>query len=124
MRHSPNAYAEAFLEALKASPREEASLAKGLVRTAMKYGDGGTLKKILKAIEERLVKQSGGRMVDVEVARELSPELLTKIKNSFQDSDRVSVKVNPALVAGMRATIDEEWEVDASMSTKIKKLFR
>lgn len=123
MRHSPETYAEAFLEALETKPSDEAGLVKRLLGLAMKNGDASALPKILKAIQAKFVKKNKGRMIVVEVARKLSPELMQSLTKTFRSEDNVEVIQNPALIAGMRVTIDGEWMVDSSFEAKLKKLF-
>ena len=123
MKHSPAQYADAFLQAVAGKPGEIVNMAKRLVKFAVKNGDASQLPKILEAVQKMETKQSGGRMVLVELARELSPDAVKQIKQSFDAKDQVKVKVNPTLIAGMRVTIDGEWVLDTSFEKKLKKLF-
>ncbi len=111
MKYAADLYAKAFLET-KADPKR-------LLAVVKKNGDLLGLHKIVAAIETLLVKKAGGHIVHLEFAR--TNELADKFV--FSPKDRVSISINPALIAGVRITIDGEKEFDNSFQRKVNQLF-
>lgn len=93
----------------------------GLARMLVKNGDATHSERIGLAIEEELTKSHGGKWVTLEVARETN--VSERLKKMFPISDRVTLHVNPGLIAGVRITINNEEEIDMSFERKVKQLF-
>lgn len=115
MKYAPSIYARAFLDA-------KPDLKKFLSVVA-KNGDFPRIDKIVAAIEEQETHGHGGKVVNVEFAREMDDATIKKVTKKFKDRDLVSVKIAPSLIAGMRITIDGEQELDGSFQRKINKLW-
>src|SRR3989344_2733879 len=115
MRYNPAIYAKAFWE-VKPDPARFLDIVK-------KNGDLGGVKKIIAAIAGREAKAHGGHIVNVEFARAMPAEVMEKITKRFKAHDLVTVNISPSLVAGVRITIDNEKELDASLQRKLNKLW-
>ena len=121
MRYSPQVYAAAFLAATRGGAADSIHRLLELVR---EHGDLRKLPVILEAVEQSVAEEGGGHRVVVESARELTEENLHEITAKFTNRDIVRTEVTPALLAGVRVTVDGEWVVDASLERKLRKLFR
>ena len=115
MKYPVSIYARAFLET-------KPDLKKFLSVVA-KNGDLPRIDKIVAAIEEQETHDHGGKVVNVEFAREMDEATIKKITKKFKERDLVSIKVTPSLIAGTRITIDGEQELDGSFQRKINKLW-
>ena len=125
MKYLPKYYAQAFLECAESAPSTRLyELARNFVRVVAKNGDFSRMSKILEAISLLETKKNGGRHVFLEFARELPSDFVERVRRFFPERDRVEVRVRPALIAGLRVTIDGEEELDSSVNKKIKNLFQ
>jgi F0F1-type ATP synthase delta subunit len=124
MKYSPKDYARAFAEVADGTKTKDAeeTLVKNFLRAVEKNGDAGQLKKIFEAAEEAVRKKHGLRKVTIETARPL-PEAKKSLKEFLGVSDIVEEKTDPSLVAGMKITVNDEMQFDASLSRKLKKIF-
>ena len=111
MRFKPTDYAKAYMETKPAT--------QDILGVVEKHGDMGRLEKILAEIEKLVVKEAGGRMINMEFARKT--DMVEKFK--FKPHDSVHVSINPLLVAGVRITIDGSTEFDNSLVRKINTLW-
>lgn len=125
MKYSPQTYAEALESVLATTPAgEEDQVLKDFAAVIKKHGDQGSGEHIAHAFEALSVRKDGGRMVILETARVLPDLELDKLKKSFGPKDRLTIKQNPELVAGVRIIIDSERELDMTMAGKLEKMFR
>ena len=123
MKYSPELYAKAFLEVLnQTGGKEERKIIKRFLAIVGKNGDLGRMEAILLEMEKILVRESGGKFVEVELARD-EGGLLEKIRKSFSRKDHLVTRIRPELLAGTRILIDHEREFDFSFSGRLKKLF-
>ena len=124
MKYIPRDYAWAFCEELKTTPADKTDrLIKKFVERVYKNSDSLNFEKILTEINKKLIREDGGRIIDLEFAREIANDQIKKMKSSFKTKDLISVRVNPSLVAGVRVTINGEQEFDNSLAGKLKKVF-
>ena len=124
MRYSPTLYAKAIREVIKETPKpHHDDVVKNFCEMVAKNGDLTSSPKIVVAIAEQEAHEHGGKVVNVEFAREMSEAAIKKVTKRFHAHDLVSVKVTPALVAGVRITVDNEKELDESLQRKLNKLW-
>lgn len=123
MRYSPASYAQALSKSLERS-KEEKTLLVNFLKVIKKNGDQKILPKILEAFKKIEIKKKGGSHVKIEFAREPLEAQRTSIIKKFKSEDWIETSLNPALVAGVRVTIDGEREIDNSLSRKLHKLFK
>ncbi len=125
MRYRPELYARSLYESLEtADAKDRDGIIKNFWRTVVKNGDESRIENIVKLFEELVVKNSGGKMVEVETARPLTAALDEKIKKLFGSKDVVQKSINSKLVAGIRIEVDHNKELDLSLATKFRKMFR
>lgn len=115
MKYTPETYARAFWE----SNPDIGKFLKVIVRN----GDWGGIRKIVSSITKSAVKKNGGRFVEVSFAREMPVAVIDSIKEKFDKKDKVDVKIDSSILAGVRITIDGEKELDISLQRKLNKLW-
>ena len=124
MKYSTQDYARALAEVIAVSPpREEAAIRKNFQTLLRKNGDEARGGKILEAAGRLLRARQGGREVIFESARKLSVPHQKELEKFLQPKDQSVLRVNPGLVAGVRITVDGEYEFDGSLRGKMDKIF-
>ena len=125
MKHSVNDYAHAFaaVAAGKHSPAEQAKLVQNFVSLVRRNGDAALLPKVLGEAGRLVREKEGIRKLTIETARPLAGKMRESVRHMAHAKDVVEEKVVPELVAGMRVTIDDERQFDASLSHKLQKMF-
>lgn len=123
MRYSPQNYALALSKSLRES-KEEKNLFANFLKLIKKNGDQKILPKILEEFKKIEIKKKGASRVKIEFAREPLETQLKSITNKFSNKDWIETSINPALVAGVRITIDGESEIDNSLARRLRKLFK
>lgn len=123
MRYSPLLYAKSLLEVLEGSkPSEQEKIFKNFWNTVKKNGDQSRIDTIAGAFEGLVVKSNGGRMINIETAREVSVDQKKELSDLFKSHDLIKRKIDPALVAGIRVEVDGEMELDYSLARKFRKM--
>jgi F0F1-type ATP synthase delta subunit len=124
MKYSPEIYARAFMETVYSAPKEkQEKLLLRFLEAIKKNGDLPQIKRIFRAIQKAVVKKNGGRIINLELAHNISQELLAKLRNNFSPKDYLEIYFHPELIAGVRMLFDEEIELDLTIRKKLKKLF-
>lgn len=125
MRYSLNNYVDALTGVLSETPnKDKETVLSNFVKLIAKNGDISKRDKIVEAVHKKVVGMNGGRWVIVELARQLPEPRMRIIKEMFSVKDHIDFKINPALVAGIRITINGEEELDNSLQGKLNKIFK
>jgi len=125
MRYTINNYVNALAGALGETPDDKKGLVlKNFVSLIAKNGDLPKRDKIVESVHRQIVNSNGGKWVTVELARETTEPRMRIMREMFSDKDFINFKINPALVAGIRITINGEDEIDNSLQSKLNKLFK
>ena len=124
MRYSTEDYAKALAGAIAETKPDRAPLVVanflGLLR---KNGEEARGKKIVAAAERLVRGKLGGREVVFESARKLSPAHQQELEKFLRTGDQPVLRLNEGLVAGVRITVDGEYEFDGSLRGKLDKIF-
>jgi F0F1-type ATP synthase delta subunit len=125
MKYRTHDYASALAESLiHAKTREdEKKMLARFMKILVRRGDIGRAKSILETAERILAKAGKGDLVTVESARKLTAAQHATIEKSFAHAGRIEMKITPHLVAGVRVSVNDERELDASLGTKLTNLF-
>lgn len=125
MKYAPRLYAQAFTDlAIQAKNADEREmLVKNLVQATTKHGDERTLPRIATLAQKLLVKRNGASTWRIETARPQKATPGEILHGLAGKDDLIETEVRPELVAGLRLTQNDEREYDASLATKLKKLF-
>jgi len=124
MRHDPKAYAKALAAIAAGSlPAEkERTIVKNFTRLVTERAGRTQWPKFLAAAEKALREKEGIRKVAIETARPLT-DAHREFKTLLKKDDVVEEKVDLALVAGVKITIDDSRQYDGSLRAKLNKLF-
>ena len=122
------AYAQAFLETSGHALSDQAKFLKRFIAVIKKNGDWSRAPQIMKAVETAWRRKHERPLVTIESARPLSREQLANLKKGLHDSGKMSAfdieeKLRPELIAGVRLTIDDEQQLDASLQQLMKQVF-
>lgn len=124
MKYSPEIYAKALAEVSKSvNKSEENKILKNFAALLFKNGDAAFADKVLRAVKKELVKRSGGRNVEIVLARDVSGPLQTSIKDRFSPKDDILFSYNRLLVAGTRITVDGSRELNNSFQYRLNQMF-
>lgn len=124
MRYSPTLYATALYRVIESGESGDyKTIFKNLWNTVKKNGDQSKVDSIINAFENLVVKSNGGRMVQVETARDINFNLSKEVGSLFVKEDVVIRSINSKIVAGIRIVVDGEQELDFSLATKLRKMF-
>ena len=123
--HDPKVYAKALAEVASGPlPAEkERAIVKNFAKLLIARGDRRLAPKILVAAEKMIRAREGRRKVEIASARPLEGKLRTEAHRFVKKSDIVEEKVDSALVAGIKVTVDDERQFDASLARKLAALF-
>lgn len=121
MRYAPELYAKALAAVAHGNlaPAKEREIVKNFLTLVRANGDGGKLPKIVEAAEKLLRAKTGRRRVVIESARPLG----ILLKKFSAGADAVEEKIDPALIAGVRITVNDELQYDGSLRHKLDTLF-
>ena len=124
MKYQITDYVSVFMQEMEgADGLEQDRLVKRFIRVLDRNGDLSQGQKIVREMRHRLVRADGGRWVTVESAQPLTPPQLEIIRDALTEKDHLETVLHPALVAGVRVTVDGQQELDASLAGKLKLLF-
>ncbi len=111
-------YARALSESLLSETADKKTVAKNFVKLLQKNGDMKKAPKILELARMVLLKKTGNHKIIVETAREADTQALLKV--FAKKGDIIEEKINPALVAGVKITVDDNRELDFSLLKKLE----
>ena len=124
MKYPASTMAKALARALHdATPETSEKIGKNFITIVKKYD---ALKKsgaILDEASRIKMSAEGRRRVLIQTARPLPQEKLAVIKKLFSDKDVISEKTDPALIAGVKITVNDEEMLDNTLKRKLEKLF-
>ena len=129
MKYPAHIYAKALTEVaanLSGSRRtaaEEKKIIANFIQLVRKNGDGRALAKIVALTEKRLRVLSDKKSLLIESARNIAPNVRKMLGDLMRGADFVQEKITPELIAGIRITINDDTQFDASLNHKMQKLF-
>ncbi len=124
MKHRPDHYARALLAVLgETSAAEATQIRKNFLALLSRNGDWALYPEILKGLERAIADERGDKLVAIEFAREQDVIQTDKLQAAFSPHDRLTVTLNPSLVAGVRITVNGERELDQSLAGRLGQLF-
>lgn len=125
MKYAPKIYARAFTEiaAREIPVNEEKKVIANFLSLIKKNGDWRNLEKIINECENGLAAKTGRKRILIETARPIPQETKKLAAQIAGKNDLVEQKINPALAAGVRITINDTEQLDVSLKGKIDRLF-
>lgn len=120
-------YAQALAEILfeKAQEKQysEKEIVNNFVRILARSGYEKRTKEILDLAEGMLLHKKGIRKVVFETARKIAPGNKKLFWAFLKENDNVKEKINPRLIAGIKIIINDSKQFDASLQSKLSRLF-
>ncbi len=123
MKYSVNVYAKALAEAAAKPSADVGKITKNFLALLRANGDEQRLGAILRAAERLLWKMTDARKVTVASARKLPKPAKTLFEELLKKNDIVEEVIDPALVAGVTVTVNEELQFDGSLKGRLDKMF-
>ncbi|MDE2020121.1 MAG: F0F1 ATP synthase subunit delta [Patescibacteria group bacterium] len=125
MKYSHHLYARALADVIVDAKGAEAErFAGNFLALVRKNGDEAHLRKILEEAARLLRGKKGVRKVTLGTARQLPAGQREMLKVFLKPGDVIEERIDPELVAGVRITVDDEWQFDGSLKGKLDKLFK
>ena len=123
MKYLSRYFAIATAELLAESPaNQHQQIIRNLSKVLAKKRLLKQLPKILATIEQKLITQKGGRIIDVVIAQKTRANE-NKIKTACRPTDLVNITENPHLLAGAKIIIDRQYVLDCSLAGRLQKIF-
>ena len=116
-------YAKALAEALDKKGADEKKISANFVKLLVKSGDEKKAKQILDLAQDLLLKKQGKKKIIIESARELNNHNKNLLEKIAKDGDVLKEKINQDLIAGVKITINNEKQFDASLKNKLQNIF-
>jgi len=125
MKYSSQNYSTALILGTKNVSSTELDIrVKNFLAQIVRNGDFSNISKILYQIEVDQAKALGGKVIDIEFAREMDRILPEELFKVFSQQDIVNIRINSKLIAGVRVTVNGEREFDNSLHGKLNKVFK
>ncbi len=123
MTYLPRHFALATAELLsESSADQQREILLSLSKILTKKKLAKHLPKILAAIEQKMVNQKGGRIINIELAQKTEKNE-SKIKQACQQEDLIKITENKNLIAGVKIIINREYQLDCSLAGRLQKIF-
>jgi len=124
MRYPTHIYAKALAEVILAAKKgEEAAIVKNFIALVRRSGDEVHLQKIVEKAARLVEGKRGVRKVTLGIARPLTNAQKKGVDAFLKPGDVVEERIDPAIIAGIRITIDDELQFDGSLKGKLEKMF-
>lgn len=120
MKYKGKIYAEALANAILDKKLDEKKVIHNFLGLLEKNQDVKKAEEIIVLAQKLLLKKTGHKKVVLETARKINAK--DSMKSFFKNGDIVEEKINPALVAGIKIIIDNERQLDNSLSGKLNKI--
>ena len=116
------ALALADVIAKKISLQEEKKVIYNFLKLLEKNGKLKNAKKIISLTQKYYLEKTGNKSIILQTARKSDTKSL--LKSLYKEGDIAEEKVNPALIAGIKIIINNEKQLDFSLSKKLNDIFR
>lgn len=124
MKYSPRFYAKALMKALaEEGEGKSAVLVKNLSALVKKNGDEARFNKIIAEFVGQLEAAGKIRTLTVASARPLTDSMAKLVEAIVRPGDLLKKTIEPRMIAGLKVTLNNERQFDASLKGKIDKLF-
>lgn len=125
MKYSTHTYSKALVEALAGAKGTESEKAMGerFLALVRRHGDEASLSKILVEADRLMRARNGTRRLVVESARGLNTKAKSLVAALAHAGDVIEEKIDPALIAGIKVTANDEVQFDASLRKKLDAVF-
>lgn len=124
MKHNKvKLYAKALSEILLKKGIDEKKITDNFVKLLIKTGQQKKTKKILDLAEDLVLLKQGKRKIVFQTARRMTADQKKLLHDFIKGGDVVKEKVNHELIAGVKIIINDSQQFDASMQSKLQKIY-
>jgi len=120
-------YAEALsqviIEKKAEGPERSRRTVENFVKLLVSEGLEKKAKEILNLAEEMLLASQGKSKITFETARKMTASQKKILDGVTKEGDLINEKINPELIAGIKIIINNSKQFDASMKSKLQKIF-
>ena len=122
MKYSNRIYAKALVDLMaeKKSVNEK-KMVDNFLKILQKNGDLKKAKQIILLAEKLYLQKTGNKNIIIETARKISSKGM--LDYFVKKNDVVEEKVNPEIIAGIKIIINNEQQLDFSLSKKLEEVF-
>lgn len=123
MRYSAKQYSASLISALegKSDSDQQASI-KRFMTMLQRNGDFSKRQLIAREIKKQYLTKEGTKDVVVEVASEVSG-MKKELESALGGKILLKEEINPSILGGVKILINEEILIDASVRSRLNKLF-
>ncbi|MCX6724300.1 MAG: F0F1 ATP synthase subunit delta [Candidatus Staskawiczbacteria bacterium] len=119
-------YAKALAEVISkkpASAKEALAWQNNFVKLLVNAGYENKAKEILSLAEDIILAKQGRRKITFETARKTTLSQKKILEKFAKKGDVVKEKINSELIAGIKIIINDSQQFDASMQSRLRKIF-
>ena len=116
-------YARALAEILSEKNVDENKIIKNFLKLLANTGFESRAKEILNLAEDLLLEKQGKRKIIFETARKVTVGQKKTLDSFIKKGDIIKETINPELIAGIKIIINNTKQFDASMKSKLQKIF-
>ena len=102
---------------------DEKKVATNFVKLLISSGYQNQSGKILTLTQDFLLQKQGLRKITFETARKITPSQRKIMESLVKKGDIAKEKINPALIAGIKITVNGEKQFDNSLKNKLEGIF-
>lgn len=117
-------YAKALVDILsktKVKTTDEDRITTNFVKLLIDSGYQNQSEKILELAQDLLLQKQGLRKITFETARKITSSQRKIMEDIVKKGDIIKEKINPALIAGIKITVDGQ-QYDNSLLAKLNKI--
>ncbi|KKQ23238.1 MAG: hypothetical protein US35_C0006G0005 [Parcubacteria group bacterium GW2011_GWA2_37_10] len=123
MKYKAKLYAKALSSAILEEDADENKILDNFLKFLEKNGDMGKAFQIVFLAKKLFIKKTGRRQLTIESARKIKAKQKELVNSILQKGDIVEEKINKDLLAGIKIIINGEKQFDASLKSKLQKIF-
>ena len=122
-------YAKALADIASPKPKGEGGSGstdkkvKNFLALVKKNGLERKLKEIVEMAENIILAKKGNNKITLLTARKITASQKKLLQNVAKDGDRITEKINPEIIAGVKIIINDSKQFDASMQKKLQNIF-
>jgi F0F1-type ATP synthase delta subunit len=116
-------YAKALAEVIFKKGVNEKKIVENFLKLLAKNGMENKAREILSLAEDILLAKRGKRKIVFQTARKMTAGQKKLLNDFVKEGDIANEKINPELIAGIKIIINESMQFDASMQSKLQKIF-
>src|SRR3989338_10288687 len=122
MKYKSQTYAVSLANAISEGNVDDKKIVANFLVLLQKNQDIKKAKEIISLTERILLARAGNKKVILEKARNVFTD--TFIKKFTRKGDEVEEIINPNLIAGIKVIVDNEKQLDLSLSAKLENIFK